>query len=1197
MKALLSTVLVLFFATLAFAQSDRGTITGSVLDPAAAVVPGAKVVARNTAAGTASETVTTATGNYTLASLPAGVYEMSVEIAGFRKVTRPNVQVQVAQTVRVDFALEIGASTESVTVTAEVPLLRTENAEQSMNVTGDRINSLPINFGGGSTGPTGGIRNWMSFVILAPGVSGTAYNAPINGAPGGAFKIYLEGHDVTSSNDTTWTSIVESASVESIGEFSLQTSNFAAEFGQVLGGLFNFTTKSGTNKYHGTAYEYLTNEALNAARPFTHLKGLDRKHDFGFSVGGPVRIPKLYNGTNRTFFFFGYEAFRVKTGSSGTLGTVPTQAYRNGDFSAALTGRTLGTDGLGRPIPENGIYDPLSDFTSTGAAYRNLFPNNVIPQARLDPVAQKIQALIPTPSNSNLTQNWLPDVPNHKYQSLPSVKIDHSFNDTTRLSGYWSVQNTDQLTGPDGLPYPLSGVRVQKIYGHIARLNVDKSFRPTFIVHAGAGYTRFHNPDSSPPEVLQYDAVKNLGLVGSATDPAGFPLLSSTSSNWGGMGQMGPNTAGQYYNDKLSGVASATYVRDNHTYKIGAEFKQEVWSDNNYYGAQGSYSFGNALTGLPALNTTSVGGGSIGFNYASFLLGRVSSASVASPKTLQWRKKAWGLYVQDTWKVNRKLTLDYGLRWDYEGQGHELHNRVSQVGVSTPNPSAGGLPGGWMYEGYGPGRCNCSFTNNYPYAIGPRLGVAYRIGENGKTVVRAGWGISYSALANWWYVTGGSSSVGVGFNTLSFSNPAYGQAVSRLSDGLHYDPSQLYAASFDPGIYPKAGQLNVPSAWGAQINDPNGGRPARVNQWNIAVQRALTKNLSLEVAYLGNRGVWLEANGLVSLNAIRPATFKAYNIDLNNASDRALLTSRIDSAAAIARGITKPYAGFPSSATVAQALRPFPEYNDGLAVRWAPLGNNWYDSLQVKLDQRIWHALNLTSSFSWQKELALGSGGNPGPGGGSINDVFNRPNQKSLTGASTPLILSIGFNYTTPKIGLNRWVRLASKDWNFGGVLRYASGALIAVPGSRNNLNTLTLQGGTRMNRVPGQPLFTKDPNCGGIDPNKDLVLNPNAWVDVPASQWGFSAAYYNDYRWQHQVMENVNIGRTFRVREKMKLQVRAEFFNVFNRLYLSGPSSGNPLATPTYNAQGVPTSGFGYINANAISGARNGQLVARFEW
>jgi hypothetical protein len=1196
MKALLATILLLLLVTPVFAQSDRGTITGTVLDPTAAVVPGAKVIARNTATGRVSETTTTATGNYTLPSLPAGLYEVIVEMQGFRKVTRPNIQVQVAQTARVDFTLEVGAASESVTVTAEAPLLRTENAEQSMNITGDRINSLPLNFGGGGTGVTGAMRNWLSFVILAPGVSGTAYNSPINGAPGGAFKIYLEGQDVTSSNDTTWTSIVSSASVEAIGEFSLQTANFAAEFGQVLGGLFNFTTKSGSNAYHGSAYEYFANEAFDAARPFTHLKGRDRKHDFGFSAGGPVRIPRLYNGKDRTFFFFSFEGFRVNTGSSGTLGTVPTDAYRTGNFSAALTGRTLSTDGLGRPIPENGIYDPISDFIgSDGKTYRNLFTSNQIPTQRLDAVALKIQALMPKPINSNLVQNWLPNAPNHKYQTLPSLKIDHSINDTTKLSGYWSVQNTDQLTSLDGLPYPLSGVRVQQIYGHITRLNLDKSFTPRLLAHIGAGYTRFHNPDSSPPEVLQYDTVKNLGLVGSATDPAGFPLISSTSSNWGGMGQMGPNTAGLYYNDKLTAVASATYVRDNHTYKLGGEFKQEVWTDNNYYQAQGYYMFGNSQTGLPALNTTSVGGGSIGFSYASFLLGQVSSANVASPKTLQWRKKAWGLYIQDTWKVTRKLTLDYGLRWDLAGQGHELYYRVSQIGVNTPNPSAGGLPGGWVYEGYGSGRCNCTFAKTYPYAIGPRLGVAYQL--NPKTVLRAGWGITYSAGANWWYVTGGSSSVGVGFNTLNFSNPAYGQAALKLSDGLHYDTSRLYAASLDPGIYPTAGMTNVPSAWGAQINDPNGGRPARVNQWNLAVQREIIRNLSVEVAYVGNRGVWLEANSLVSMNAIRPATFKAYNIDLNNAADRSLLTSRIDSAAAAARGITKPYAAFPNSATVAQALRPFPMYNNALAVRWAPLGNNWYDALQVEVVKRTSHGLDLTSSFTWQKELALGSGGNPGAGGGGINDVFNRRNQKSLTGASTPFILSIGFNYTTPKLGSGWLIRQLTGNWDFAGVLRYASGALIGVPGSNNNLGTFTLQGGTRMNRVAGQPVFLKDPGCNCIDPNKDFVLNPAAWADVPAGQWGFAAPYYNDYRWQRQAMENLNIGRTFPIREKMKFQIRLEVFNAFNRLFLGGPSSGNPAQTPVYNAQGVPTSGFGYINANNIGGQRNGQLVARFEW
>jgi hypothetical protein len=1179
-----------------FAQTDRGTITGTVLDPASAVVPGAKVIARNTETGTVSETVATDTGNYTLVSLPAGNYEVIAESSGFKKTTRPGIQVQVAQTVRVDFALQVGSANESVTVTAEAPLLRTENAEQSVTITGERINSLPMTIGGGGSGPNGAVRNWLGFLTLAPGVSGTAYSAPVNGQPGGAFKILLEGQDVTSSNDTTWTSIVASASVESIGEFSLQTSNFSAEYGQVVGGLFNFTTKSGTNQLHGSAYEYLTNEALDAYRPFTHQRGVDRRHDYGFSLGGPVWLPKLYNGKNKTFFFFNLERYQIVTGASGTLSTVPTSAYRNGDYSAALTGKTLGTDGLGRAIPENGIYDPHSDFASNGQTYRNLFPNNVIPKSQLDPVALKIQDLIPAATNSGLINNWAPNVGGFKYQLIPSVKIDHSFNDTTKLNGYWSVQRTSSQASADGLPFPISGVRVQQVYGHTVRVNLDKSFTPRLLVHLGAGYLRFHNPDSSPPEVLQYDAVKNLGLVGSATDPAGFPLIGSTTQgSFGGFGQMGPNTAGLYYNDKLTAVSSAVYVRENHTFKIGGEFKQEVWTDGNFYQAQGNYNFSGAMTALPAQNTTSVGGGNMGFPYASFLLGEVSSATVAAPKTLQWRKKGWGLYLQDNWKLTRKLTLDYGVRWDLAGMGHELHWRTSEIGIHTPNPSAGGLPGGISYEGYGAGRCNCTFTHTYPYAIGPRLALAYQI--DNKTVLRAGWGLSYSAGANWWYVTGGSSSLGVGFNSISFSNAAFGIPALQFANGLKYNQADLHTATLDPGIVPNPpSSLGVPAAWGGQINDPNGGRPARVNQWNIALQREVVRDLSIEAAYVGNRGAWLEANSLVSQNAITPVTFKAYHIDVANADDRTLLTSRIDSPLAAQRGITKPFAAFPNSGTVAQALRPFPEYNDGLAERWAPLGDSWYDALQVKVNKRTSHGLELTTSFSWQKEQALGTGGNPGPGGGGINDVFNRPNQKSLQSTSTPLLLVVAFNYQTPKLTSNKLVRQVAGGWTFGGVLRYGSGALIGVPAARNNLGSYTLQGSTRMNRVAGQPLFTKDPNCGCIDPNKDLVLNPAAWSDAPAGQWGYSSAFYNDYRWQRQASENLNMGRRFQVREKMYLEIRAEFFNAFNRLGLTAPSSGNPTQTTTFS-NGVPTGGYGYINANGIAGQRNGQLVARFQF
>ena len=382
-----------FLLTAAFApaQSDRGTITGTVSDPASAVVSNARIAFRNTATGVGGASVSTSTGNFTVSSLPAGLYDITVEAPGFKKLTQLAVQVQVAQTVRLDFTLQIGATTESITVTEQAPLLKSENAEQSINVSGDRINSLPINFGGGG-GSTGNIRSWTAFALLSPGVVGNSNGNRANGAQANQFKIIIEGQDVTSSNDTGWTSTVSQASVEMIAEFSLQTSNYAAEFGQVAGGLFNFTTRSGTNDWHGSAYEYFANEALDAYRPFTAIRPTSRKHDAGFSIGGPVRIPKLYNGKNRSFFFFNYEFFRNRAQANASFQTVPTAAYRAGDFSAALAqNRRIGTDPRGNPVIENMIFDPRSNSTFEGRIYRTPFAGNRIPASQMDPVALAVQ--------------------------------------------------------------------------------------------------------------------------------------------------------------------------------------------------------------------------------------------------------------------------------------------------------------------------------------------------------------------------------------------------------------------------------------------------------------------------------------------------------------------------------------------------------------------------------------------------------------------------------------------------------------------------------------------------------------------------------------------------------------------------------------------------------------------------------------
>ena len=368
------------------------------------------------------------------------------------------------------------------------------------------------------------------------------------------------------------------------------------------------------------------------------------------------------------------------------------------------------------------------------------------------------------------------------------------------------------------------------------------------------------------------------------------------------------------------------------------------------------------------------------------------------------------------------------------------------------------------------------------------------------------------------------------------------------------------------------------------------------------MQREIFRNLSLEAAYVGNRGVWLEANNLAQMNVSSTDRLKSFGLDLNNAADRTLLTSNLSTAAVIARGFTVPYAGYPTNRTLAQSLRPYPQFTSSLTPTWSPIGNSWYDSLQMKLTKRYSHGLDLTASFTWSKETGRGNGGsNAAARGGGINDQFNRVNQKTLASGYRPLILTVAFNYQTPRVTLNKWVRAASGDWIFAGIMSYRSGSMISVPSSGlSNIANYTFQSNTRYNVASGQPFFTKDPGSK-IDPNKDTqLLNPAAWQDVTQGQWGFSAPFYSDYRWVRSVDEQLSLGREFPfgAERRTKLSIRFEFFNAFNRVTLSTPSSGTPTQTPTYDSQGRQTGGFGFINTiNGLGGARNGQVVIRLEF
>jgi hypothetical protein len=854
---------------------------------------------------------------------------------------------------------------------------------------------------------------------------------------------------------------------------------------------------------------------------------------------------------------------------------------------------TLTDPGSGYQYLQGEIFNPFSTYTdANGRVVRQPFtPMNVIPPSLIDPVAQKVTAMFPGTINNQTSLNWVPNITTKTTQNVPSLKIDQDFGPSTKASFFWGRQVTNNVAYADGLPLPLSAARPKVNQGDQFRLNLDRTISANMIAHFGAGFLRFTNPDSVPAEVLNYDVKGQLGLVGSATG-LGFPNITGLGGN---VGNLGPSTADHQYTDIGSITGSWTWNHGKHSYKAGFEFKQQVYSDQNFQGAQGVYAFSANQTAIPFLNSTAVGstGGTIGNGYASFLMGTENSTTVNPAKSTQLRRIADGLYFQDNLRLSSKLTMEIGIRWDRVPLGHELHDRQSIVGLNTPNPNAGNLPGGFVFAGYGPGRCNCEFGKTYNFGFGPRLSAAYQFDKN--TVLRAGWGINYSGGDAWAYLPGGYSLNGLGYNSISNSAPGFGQVTTLLKNGLVYDPALLTQQNLSPGINTVAGQINNFSAvWGGLYIDPNGGRPARVNNWDVALQRQLTKDIWVEAAYVGNRGVWEPSNGLVNLNAITPARLAAYHIDLTDLNTRNLMTSTIGSAAAVAAGFKVPYTGFPTSASVAQSLRPFPEYNSNLSAQFINQGNSYYNSLQVKFIKRLSHGLDVSSNYTFSKTMNVG---------GYINaDPSNRTIQRGLDSSYYPHISVTAITYTTPRLTSNKLIRTVVGDWTWGTTLRYASGSLIAAPQSvLSRWSTYTFASGTPMYRT-GQPLYLTDINCRCIDPNNinQRILNPAAWGDVNAGTISPGSGYYNDYRGPHQVDENMNLGRTFRIREGISLNVRAEFFNVFNRVKLGNPSNSNPTQVTNVNSLTGAISGFGYYGIGSTSnlgGQRNGQLVARIRF
>jgi len=1261
------------FALALSAQTNLGTITGTITDPAGAVVPNAPVEAKNTATGALYTAASSATGNYTIAQLPVGPYELSVSVSGFKKYVRTGITVEAYGIYRIDPMLEVGAASESVTVAAESPMLKTESTEVSYQVPTDSLDNLPIltlagaPAGFGNSSGLGNIRNPLASLELLPGTDFATDNTlRVNGMPSSSQTINVEGQD---SSNGFWKQItqINQAGADAIEEVTVQTSNYAAEYGQAGGGYINYTMKSGTNQLHGSGYDYFVNTILNAGTPFTdagatnpalegqHVRNPIHQNDFGGTFGGPIVIPHVYNGKDKTFFFVSFEQFRQNNFTSNGISQVPTLAERSGNFAAdeAPFLGCNGPDPAGQLVCPNEIFDPSTRRIVSGSPVETPFANNAVPATRFDPTALLIQNMFPLPNNPSPVFNYsVPGYGDYRHTTIPSIKIDELLSSKLKLSGYYSATKT-YSPQTNGFTQPFTTQIVQDTLAQTVRINLDDTITPTLLVHVGAGLLHTTNPSVNPPfnqSVLFPNGVPFPGQ--------NFPYLSGLDSSaflfpgFSGGGPFPASTSTASFFEapfqediKTTFNASATYIKGNHTFKLGATALFEGIPTVTTSRANGEYEFAQQQTADPwQFGQAFSNSLSSGLGYASFLLGAAGGLQLAPPQEdTRLGMHSFSLYLQDSWKVTRKLTLELGLRWDYESLWSEEHGLMQNADFADPNPALGGRIGTVQYGT----TCHCDFAPSYPFAIGPHLGVAYQITP--KTVFRAGGAINYAAAAD-------QAGLNVSVPDFLSLNPAgYGLPAAILMNGDPYAPGNVYgnpALTFSNFYNPATPQYPPVTATGVvPPSSPfisianNAARPPRVFQWSLGFQREIVQNAVLEVAYVGNRGTWWTAPLLSTLNydGISPQQLQSqYGINVANPADGNLLLTPINSPAVLARFpyLANPnsvYPGFPATEPLIAALVPYPQWYGGIPpFLGPPMGDTWYDSLQVKFTKRLSHGLTSQIAYTYQKELTNGVNSNTSyltPDAPLINDIFNTALNKQLSGFDIPQELIISFSYQTPTwkasgTGMHALSWL-TRDWTLSGVLRYQNGMLIRTPASNNNLltelgvgpsNNPALWGGgtTFQNRVAGAPLFLVDPNSK-FDPTQQLALNPAAWTDAPAGQFGVSAPYYNDFRWQRQPAESLGFGRVFRLKERLSLQVRAEFYNIFNRMFYALPADSAPIGlanlpavtpqTPTARGNtyatsnpattqtGLLSAGWGYVNwVNGGSATpRSGQLIARF--
>jgi hypothetical protein len=1126
-------------ATAALAQSDRSTITGVVTDPSGAVIPGACVGALNQATGLKYATTTNGLGIYALPQLPVGQYKVAASAKGFA-TGELSVRVHVSETPTLNFTMKVATQKqETIIIDGDdgLRLLNDVTSDNSTAIIEKLVADLPL-------AVSGNMRSPESFIFLTPGVTGTitgaggaAGNTQIDGSQSRAKEVLVDG--VGSTSPESGGTLFTYPSVEAISEFRLVNSDFSAEYGRTGGGFEVFSTKSGANAFHGALFDYLRNNIFDARGFFATAAPVNRQNEFGGALGGPLVIPRVYNGHNRTFFYFVYSGFRYDQSSSNALVSIPPDAFRTGNFSS-LVGSS------GKPIL---IYDPSTNTLSSSGSYtRTPFPGNQIPQSDFSSVSSKIVSQLPQPANAANLNNLLALNSNSFSRDQVDLKVDHSFSDTNRLSGFLYIGRQSQISA-DTLPDPFTNGLNNDYNSRWARLSDDWVFSPTLLNHAAFGFTREAQLWNSLAANQNWPT--KIGLSGVQTGAGNaFPYVTFTDgyATWGSTN--GTKTVGQQINNVFQFDDAVSWVRGQHSFKFGADARWLETNGADYFGSQGNFAFSTLETGQPGVS-------SAGSAFASFLLGDVHQGQLNQLTLVPGiRYRYAAAFAQDDWKISRTLTLNLGLRYEIYFPRAEAHDNLASFDPTLANPAAGNLPGAIEFLGNGAGRSGLSSFANTDYKnLGPRVGFAYA--ATPKTVVHGGYGIYYSP-GNADAGLRQSQNFGYGFN----ASPVFASTNNGVTPAFDWDSGFPQNYVRPPSLTPTVANGSAVTMIGAAD-----GRPPYFQNWSVGVQREIAPNMLVEADYVGVKGTRL-GTALIQWNELNPSY-----LGLGS-----LLSAPVTSAAAQAAGIRVPYSGFTGS--VAQALRPFPQYLN-ITNLSNPNGDSTYHALHAKLERRVSSGLTGVVAYAWSKTLT--DADNAAGGGPAGQTFYNRGLEKAVSDTDVPQALAISFLYDLPFGPGKRFFQhgalaKAMAGWTLTNIDQYSAGLPIVLTAT----NTLPLfNSALRPNVVSGVPLET---NHSHFDPAVDRYINPAAF-SVPASYtFGSAARSYDSLRAPWNLNESIGAVKRMALHEGVTLTFRAEFFNVFNRVVYGAPAAN------------ISAANFGVVSSQS-NAPRQGQMALRLEF